>query len=55
MATLRVKVSPELLTWAVERVGQNVEEYALQNENFKELDLTQKLNKYTNENHTARD
>lgn len=36
MATLRVKVSPELLTWAVERVGQNVEEYALQNENFKE-------------------
>lgn len=35
MATIRLKVSPKLLTWAVERLGQDVKEYALQNENFK--------------------
>lgn len=36
MATARMTVSPEILTWAVERLGQNVSEYSMQNECFKD-------------------
>ena len=34
MAATRVHINPEILTWAIKRVGKDVDEYAQKDSNF---------------------